>query len=155
MMILINLEIKLMTYEALAKKLKSKQIRPSYQRIRILGLLLTRKDHPTADELYHALKVDIPALSKSTVYNTLIRFSEKSLVQSIRIDENVTRFDSNVEEHGHFLCCICNKIRDFDVNLDAMELNPIPDAKITERHVYFRGICRDCLNKTNPGLNKK
>lgn len=144
-----------MTYETLAKKLKSKHIRPSYQRIRILGLLLSHQDHPTADELYHALKADIPALSKSTVYNTLITFSEKGLVQAIRIDENVTHFDSNVEEHGHFQCCICNKIQDFDVNLDAMEHNPIPDVKITERHVYFRGICHDCLNTEIVNRNKK
>ncbi|MDW7659569.1 MAG: Fur family transcriptional regulator [Bacillota bacterium] len=134
-----------MTYETLAAQLKEKNIRPSYQRIRILMLLLSVSSHPTADTIYHELKSEIPALSKSTVYNTLLTLTAAGLVKMVRIEENATRFDGTTAEHGHFQCQKCGTIQNFAANMDAMVKGQLAGCRVIERHIVYRGICRDCL----------
>jgi Fe2+ or Zn2+ uptake regulation protein len=134
-----------MPYEALAAQLKDKNIRPSYQRIRILMLLRSVSSHPTADAIYNELKPEIPALSKSTVYNTLLTLAAAGLVRMVRIEENVTRFDGNATEHGHFQCQNCGMIQNFAANMDAMVKGELAGCRVIERHIVYRGICRECL----------
>jgi Fe2+ or Zn2+ uptake regulation protein len=134
-----------MPYEALAAQLKEKNIRPSYQRIRILMLLRSVSSHPTADAIYNELKPEIPALSKSTVYNTLLTLTAAGLVRMVRIEENVTRFDGNATEHGHFQCQNCGLIQNFAANMDAMVKGELAGCRVIERHIVYRGICRECL----------
>lgn len=136
-----------MTYESLAAQLKEKNIRPSYQRIRILWLLRSGAQHPTAEQIFHELKAEIPALSRSTVYNTLLTFSEAGLIRMIRIEENVARFDSNMIEHGHFQCQCCGAIQNFAADLDSMVTDGLTGCAIKERHVYYEGICQQCLSQ--------
>lgn len=45
-------------------------IKPSLQRIAIVEYLMENRIHPTADDIYHALCIQVPTLSKTTVYNT-------------------------------------------------------------------------------------
>jgi len=51
--------------------LYKKDIKPSYQRIKIFEYLYHEMNHPTADVIFKNLVNDIPTLSKTTVYNTL------------------------------------------------------------------------------------
>lgn len=43
----------------------------SRQREAIKSFLMTRKDHPTADVVYHSLRADFPNISLGTVYRNL------------------------------------------------------------------------------------
>ncbi len=43
-------------------------IKPSLQRIAIVEYLMENRIHPTADDIYHALCIQVPTLSKTTVY---------------------------------------------------------------------------------------
>ena len=43
----------------------------SRQREAIKCFLMTRKDHPTADVVYHSLRADFPNISLGTVYRNL------------------------------------------------------------------------------------
>jgi len=138
-----------MENEFLTRQLKEKRIRPSYQRMRILDYLATHHTHPTADTIYQALKQEIPALSKSTVYNTLITFANAGLVQSVRIDEPGVRFDIKTKQHGHFRCQACDRLIDFDINLDEVNIQGLEQHHITERHVYYQGLCQACLTESN------
>ena len=42
-------------------------IKPSLQRIAIVEYLMENRIHPTADDIYHALCIQVPTLSKTTV----------------------------------------------------------------------------------------
>ena len=55
------------TYDYLLKH----GIKPSIQRLAVMGYLLEHRTHPAVDEIYNALKAEVPTLSKTTVYNTL------------------------------------------------------------------------------------
>ena len=65
--------------------LESKDIRPSFQRMKIYKLLMETKEHPSVETIYNELKEEIPSLSKMTIYNTLKLFVEKDLARLITI----------------------------------------------------------------------
>jgi len=128
--------------------LKSNDIKPSYQRLRIYEYLLNTDKHPTVDMIYKDLIGEIPTLSKTTVYNTLNLFVEHEIVTRITIEENETRYDADTAVHGHFKCEKCEKVLDFVTDLSVLDLQTIENFQINQQHLYFRGICSDCLKRT-------
>ncbi len=132
---------------ALTGMIKERGIRPSYQRVRILVYLHQQKDHPTADEIYNALKGEISTLSKATVYNTLHVFVEAGMARTIHIDGDEVRYDAILSSHGHFKCDICGTITNFSIDIDQYQSDELDQFKINVRNVYFNGICPNCLSK--------
>lgn len=127
--------------------LKSHNIKPSYQRIKIFDYLYHHRNHPTVDEIYKGLVAEIPTLSKTTVYNTLSLFTEKEIAQLITIEDNETRYDAKTAVHGHFKCEKCQQITDFDLDLKNMASTALHHYQINQKHIYFKGICSVCLTK--------
>ncbi len=131
----------------LVKMLTDKNIKPSYQRIKILQYLNENIVHPTVDTIYNNLIKDMPTISKATIYNTMELFKSVNLVKVVNIENNETRYDSKVGSHGHFKCETCSNIYDFEVNIDSLDINSLKDFKINDRNVYFKGICPRCKNR--------
>lgn len=131
----------------LARTLVEKNIKPSYQRIKILEYLITKRNHPTVDKIFNDLIKEIPTLSKATVYNTLDLFKKANLAIVVTIENNETRYDAKVASHGHFKCENCGNIYDFDVNIDNLPVSSLEHFKISEKNVYFKGVCPKCLSK--------
>jgi len=126
--------------------LKSHEIKPSFQRIRIYEYLLNHRVHPTVDEIYQSLVVEIPTLSKTTVYNTLNLFIEKKITQLITIEENEARYDALTSVHGHFKCEKCEKVYDFETDIGHIDTSEISKFQVNQKHIYFHGVCEACLN---------
>ncbi len=127
------------------KFLVENKIKPSYQRMSILEYLIKYKTHPTVDEIHQKLVVEIPTLSKTTVYNTLKLFVEKGIVLLINIEDNETRYDADTSAHGHFKCVKCNKIYDFSFNNADIVVDELKQYIIQQTHLYIKGICLICL----------
>lgn len=130
--------------KASTKLLKQRKISPSIQRIRVLEYLQNCKDHPTVHNIYSDLVKEIPSLSKTTVYNILKLFTEKSIARTVRIGNNETRYDGDISIHGHFKCNKCGKIYDFKVNMEKLKLTALDKFEINEYHIYLKGICKNC-----------
>jgi len=124
------------------EKLRNRNIRPSYQRKRILEFLWETKSHPTADDIYRKLHPEIPTLSRTTVYNTLRLFEKNNIIQSVVIETNEMRFDGDTSMHGHFKCFECGRVYDIPIN-EKFQFD-LKDALVMETHIYFRGICPNC-----------
>ena len=135
------MEVKL---EDLLKKLKSKNIRLSHQRLKVLEYLTQNCIHPTADQIYNGIHDDVPTLSRTTVYNTLNSLVKAGLVEVINIEGNEPRYDINTTSHGHFKCGICKKIYDFEIDINSVETHGLNGFDIHDRNVYFKGICPNC-----------
>lgn len=136
-----------MQINELSDKLTSHGVKPSLQRLNILNFLLDNNIHPTVDTIYNELIGEIPTLSKTTVYNTLKLFVDKGVVQQISIEENELRYDGCTDFHGHFKCVQCGKIYDFNVSESKIPSIVLNDFQIIEKHLYYKGICINCLNK--------
>lgn len=123
-------------------------IKPSIQRMAIVEYMMEHRIHPTADEIYNALYIKVPTLSKTTVYNTLKLFTEQGAVLALVIDDKNVRFDIDTSVHAHFQCNYCNKI--FDIPLkdyELLQVKQIGELVITESHLYYKGYCKTCENK--------
>ena len=131
--------------DSIAKTLIEKNIKPSYQRIKILEYLIMKKNHPTVDRIFNDLVKEIPTLSKATVYNSLDLFEKENLAKVVTIEDNETRYDAKVATHGHFKCESCGSIYDFEINIDDFSTDSLKQFRITEKNVYFNGICSKCL----------
>jgi len=133
--------------EDIGAYLKSHDIKPSFQRMKIFEYLISHRNHPTVEMIYKTLVKEIPTLSKTTVYNTLNLFVDKKIAIVIVIEENETRYDADMEIHGHFKCEECSAVYDIDVEAEKMQIKSLDNFQINEHHLYFKGICDKCLEK--------
>ena len=136
-------------YKELSAKLEESQIRPSFQRIKILEYLLNNPGHPTVDQIYKELHPEIPTLSKTTVYNTLNLLLGAGLVKLLNFEENETRYDIITGIHGHFKCDVCGFISNFGLDIDKIATDELSGYKVKEKCVYFKGVCPKCLININ------
>jgi len=105
-------------YEKYVDLLKKKSIKITPQRLEILKYLDNNRNHPTAYQIYTDLKKNNPSLSKTTVYN-----------------------------YHHFMCKKCGRIIDIDIACPNIRKTLEQGHKIEEVHGYFKGKCRECIEK--------
>ena len=128
-------------------KQEQKVFRQSKQRNRILEMLRSTDNHPTADWLYQQLKNEFPDLSFGTVYRNLAQLIEQGLVKKIHFGSTFDRFEANTQPHYHLICESCGKIIDFempiykDINNQAKKLTSFT---IFHHKIEFFGRCEDC-----------
>ncbi|MDP3386009.1 MAG: transcriptional repressor [Eubacteriales bacterium] len=132
-------------FQDLTSLLVQNNIRPSYQRIKILEYLHGHHIHPTADDIFNALISEIPTLSKSTVYNTLDLFISNNLARLLSIEDTEARYDIVMNNHGHFKCVSCGEIFNFDIDIENTVIKELDGFSIKDKNVYFKGICAKCL----------
>ena len=82
------------------------------QREAILKELRSVKTHPTADELYAALRVKLPTISLGTVYRNLEQMSQAGIVRKLETAGQQKRFDGDISEHHHMRCTVCGAVSD-------------------------------------------
>ena len=84
----------------------------SRQREAIKCFLMTRKDHPTADVVYHSLRADFPNISLGTVYRNLTLLADLGEIARLRLGDGVDHFDADTSRHYHFICSECGSVLD-------------------------------------------
>ena len=77
-------------------------LRSTRQREHVFGVLLTKRDHPTADEVYARAKESMPSISLATVYNCLETLVGCDLVKQVNFEREPNRYCPNLAEHAHF-----------------------------------------------------
>ena len=125
--------------------------RTSRQRDAILQELRGRTDHPTAEELYLALKDRWPALSLGTVYRNLGQLCDAGLAQRLP-GRSAEHFDASTQCHGHVLCERCGRLFDLDLPPGLLkdlrkQAEPGFAGVLLEPNLRFNGICDGCAAK--------
>ncbi len=118
----------------------------SRQREMLLEELRARKDHPTADDIYAALRSRIPNISLGTVYRNLSSLSASGQITRIE-GEGPDRFDGDVHPHYHFACRHCGRVLDVDIDIDnALDERAASSlrAQVDGHRVMFYGVCAAC-----------
>lgn len=133
------------TKAELRVELEKNGVRPSVQRIAILGFMRENPIHPTADVVFEALRYEIGSLSLTTVYNTLKLLVEHGLISMLTIDDTFRCFDGDVSMHAHFMCKKCKKVIDLDMPKEMTTfVQGLNDFEIDEVQLYLKGFCRNC-----------
>jgi len=115
------------------------------QRIAILDYLEGNKLHPSAEDIYRAVKRKFPTMSFATVYTTLSALKAKGSVLELTIDGGKKRYDPLTEGHNHMICLSCKHIIDIPVafSLDVPEWVK-QGFEVKHTHVEFHGLCPKC-----------
>ena len=124
----------------LAKLLRAHGIQPSSPRVAIAAYVLDTEEHPSADQVWDAVRKALPLISRATVYNTLNLFTEKGLLKQLVLAEGRVVFDPKVDPHHHFIDEVTGAIH--DVPWDAVKVTDapkLPGYEITEYQVVLRG----------------
>lgn len=77
----------------------------------IAEVVLNSHDHPTAEEIYLALRQKGVNLSMATVYNNLKSLTEEGILQKLSMDGTSDRFDQP-SHHQHLVCTRCGALAD-------------------------------------------
>jgi Fur family transcriptional regulator, peroxide stress response regulator len=130
-------------------RLREAELRLTPQRFAVLEYLTRAAGHPTADQIAAEINRRFPRASRATVYNALKALREAGLVREVATEEALTRYESNVEPHHHFVCRACGKIEDvppeaFDTSA-RVELEGGQEVETVE--VVLRGLCGACARK--------
>jgi len=120
------------------------------QRQHVYDVLISRRDHPTVEEVFIRAKEAMPDISMATVYNCLDALVQCGLVRHVNLDRSATRYCPNMKEHCHFYCDECGSIYDvdFSANGDHAGLKIPAGFKVKQFDVSVRGLCRDCGAKS-------
>ena len=120
----------------------------------ILDYIQSVHSHPTAEEVFNAVKEKLPRISMGTVYRNLEKFAENGIITEIKGD--LKRFDGDISNHYHFICNNCKKVFDIpEAKLNVETLLPILNklGKATNCSLYIYGICKKCqVNKSKKSL---
>lgn len=111
----------------------------------ILDYLKSVKTHPTAKEVFEAVRKKLPRVSLATVYRILKNLKEKGEI--LEIPQDVFHFDGDISPHAHFICQRCKKI--FDIFNECQKCQIIKEqklkvGKIKSYQIYFYGLCKNC-----------
>src|SRR5919199_5936178 len=130
-------------------RLREAELRLTPQRFAVLEYLSRATGHPTADQIAAEINRRFPRASRATVYNTLAALREAGLVREVLLDDAVTRYESNVEPHHHFVCRACGRLEDVPHEAFAaparVELEGGHEVETVE--VVLRGLCAACKRK--------
>jgi Fur family transcriptional regulator, peroxide stress response regulator len=132
--------------DTLIQALKAKGLRVTPQRFAVYANLRSREDHPTVEQILNDLNHNAPVSSQATVYSALQALQSVGLVREVLLQEGVSRYDANVEQHHHFRCSLCGAIEDIDWDaLPAMNLAKLrPGLRGETYEVTVHGICEAC-----------
>lgn len=117
------------------------------QRREVFQVLTSRRDHPSASDVYDQVKETLPQISLATVYNCLEAMTQSGVVRQVNLDREPSRYCANLKDHAHLFCKTCGEVSDvavheFDRLSEALELPPGTD--IDQLDVTVRGTCARC-----------
>jgi len=141
------------TADELTERFRELGLRVTPQRQAIFRLLHGVDTHPTVESLFEAARVEMPTISRKTVYQTVHDLEALGEVALLDVGTGSIRVDPNVERaHQHLVCSRCGTVR--DVLLDVADLR-VPgryrrEFVVESVEVVFRGVCETCVDAPAP-----
>lgn len=131
-------------------------IQVTAQRLAVLRAV-SEQPHITADGVAEAVRADIGAISRQSVYDALNLLVEEGLLHRIQPEGSPARFEDRVNDnHHHLICRGCGDVVDIDCVVGAAPCLHAADGQgydIDEAQVSFWGRCPTCktenLNTTS------
>jgi Fe2+ or Zn2+ uptake regulation protein len=115
----------------------------------VLSVVKDAHDHPTALDVYEAVRKTRPHIGLASVYRILHTLVEQGRIKEIRHNDGIYRYDGHVERHDHGICTQCGTLIDVPAEITIPQDILESAAKITgivfssyELRLY--GICTDC-----------
>ena len=82
------------------------------QRGAVYRYLADTKIHPTADEVFIAVRQNLPGISLATVYKRLETLVGCGLAVKLTYVDQSARYDGRTDPHHHARCVVCSSVTD-------------------------------------------
>ena len=141
---------------ALTAQLRRSGFRVTAQRLAIAELLANSNDHPSARQIYAAVREVVPYISTSTVYNTLAMLVQCGFAQALPWAGSV-RFEANLISHLHLVCTLCGEITDVPEKKNTIsrlkkDLLAQRGFEIASQRLEFYGRCARCAGAVSENM---
>ncbi len=131
----------------LEENLSSAGFRPTRQRRAVYDCLVALKTHPTAEEVFAAVRRDLPHISLATVYKALESLAMAGMACKIGLSEGSARYEARMDEHYHARCRMCGDVVDVEATdpmKNAMRSIDPPLTTVDRVRLEFVGVCPRC-----------
>jgi Fur family transcriptional regulator, peroxide stress response regulator len=135
--------------ERTAEALQSKGFRLTPHREAVHAYLASVNYHPTAEEVYLAVKTQGSRLSLATVYNALEALVEAGLASKLAFGDGSARYDIRTDQHDHIHCLGCGFLRDVPALLRRESIGDVPteDFEVIGYRLEVIGYCAACRQR--------
>lgn len=133
--------------EALRDALEANGQRFTEQRSAVYRFLCGTTSHPTADEVFTAVRGDIADISLATVYKALETLVSCGLATKLAFGDGSARYDSRTDDHVHARCLGCGTVMDVrsaDIRGALPEVHPANGFRVESYRVEVVGYCGAC-----------
>jgi Fur family peroxide stress response transcriptional regulator len=132
-----------------AEALQSKGFRLTPHREAVHAYLASVDYHPTAEEVYLAVKTQGSRLSLATVYNALEALVEAGLASKLAFGDGSARYDIRTDQHDHIHCLGCGFLRDVPALLRRESIGDVPTEgfEIIGYRLEVIGYCAACRQR--------
>ncbi len=138
----------------LRKALEASGQRFTDQRAAVFRYLVSTDVHPTADEVYLAVREDLPAISLATVYKSLETLVGCGLAVKLTYADHSARYDGNTEPHHHARCTACGRVLDIAGEIPAADIDHLrreaEGFTVTGFRLELSGYCSGCIPTGGP-----
>ncbi|HOU01832.1 MAG TPA: transcriptional repressor [Bacteroidales bacterium] len=83
------------------------------QRTAVLEVVLSLDTHPTVEEIAQYLRLNYPHVPIGTVYKILEKFVELGIIEKVKTDDGLMRYDAVTENHHHLYSPDSKRIEDY------------------------------------------
>jgi Fur family peroxide stress response transcriptional regulator len=102
----------------LRQALESAGRRFTRQRAAVFAYLRSVTSHPTAEQVFAAVRRAIPKLSLATVYKALDALVDAKVAARLVNDDGTARYDGRSQPHYHLRCLKTGEVRDLPLPYD-------------------------------------
>lgn len=119
------------------------------QRVAVYEAIMKMNNHPNAEAIIEVIKKKYPNIAIGTVYNTLETFAQKGIINRIKTNGDVMRYDALMHRHHHLYSTDSKRIEDYyDEELNQyiqefIQKRNIPNFSIEEINVQIVGHFTD------------
>jgi Fe2+ or Zn2+ uptake regulation protein len=120
------------------------------QRRAVLDALKDFKGHPSAEEVYLAVKKRNPKVALGTVYQALSVLEEIGLIEAKHWSETPVRYDMNTEPHYDIRCTKCGAVAEIPgVQFEdfAARIRENTPYEVTNTSLVVEGVCPACRSE--------
>jgi Fur family transcriptional regulator, peroxide stress response regulator len=108
------------------------------QRSGVFSYLQAATIHPTAEQVFAAVRTEMPRISLATVYKALEALVDAGLAARIAHDSGAARYDARSEAHYHLRCELTGEVRDLSLDYDPHLIEKIaPQLVESLKHQGF------------------
>jgi len=115
----------------------------------VLDVIKEAHNHPTASDIYEAVRERRPRMGLASVYRILHALVEQGCIKEIRHRDETCRYDARIDRHDHAVCTACGRLIDVQLGVSVPQEHLESAAKsvgmtFNSYELRLYGLCSVC-----------